>query len=306
MDKFIVPPDAPSTWRKRSPACSSAARTPAWYATRIPPPARTSERCGPARPSPSRGANGDGSMAITPVDRAVQRGGRVPGVHRRCPAGRPALRQPARTRRRWQPGLGQPQVDDALQAFRLGRGWFVEGQEPPLVVVVEDARGRWEKGREEGPGGDAEFLQRCRAGAVADQELRRAWHAGADAAVEVDRRLHEHAPELAEVRGRRPDGKPGPPRFADRDPHGEMSVQVILAGNRAVVDPEVQIGLVLGHSPDAFTSLDRYLGAHGQVVHVLAHVVVPRQEQREQWGRGPQAVGDADGDAELDVLADVG
>ena len=87
-----VPPDAPSTWWKRSPACSSAARTPAWYATRIPPPARTRERRGPAGPPLSRGANGDDTVAITPVDRAAQRAGRVPGGDHRCSAGWPSRR----------------------------------------------------------------------------------------------------------------------------------------------------------------------------------------------------------------------
>src|SRR4029077_12475915 len=151
---------------------------------------------------------------------------------------------------------------------------------------------------------DVQLSQVGRARTVADQQLRgtREQHAGTDVPVEIDHGLPEHPAELAEVRRRRTQRQPGPAGPADRDPHGELPVQVVLAGDRAPADPEVKVGLVLGHSPDALAALDGYLGAHRKVVYVLAHVIVPAEEQRRERRSGPRAVRDADGDAELDVL----
>ena len=130
--------------------------------------------------------------------------------------------------------------------------------------------------------------------------------AGADAAVEVDRRLHEHAPELAEVRGRHPDGEPGPPRLADRDPHGELPVQVVLAGNRAASIRKSRLAWCFGMPQMPLPPLTDISVLTGRSYTYWPDAVVPLEKQRQQRGRGPQTVGDADGDAELDVLADVG
>ncbi len=46
--RLIVPPEVPSAWWKHSSASANACKTPAWYATRIPPPARINDRFGPA------------------------------------------------------------------------------------------------------------------------------------------------------------------------------------------------------------------------------------------------------------------
>ena len=63
---------------------------------------------------------------------------------------------------------------------------------------------------------------------------------------------------------------------------------------------------MLGHAPDAFAALDRNFGADGQVEDELAQAVVVLEQRRQQARRGAGAVRAGDGDAELDVLADVG
>ena len=86
--------------------------------------------------------------------------------------------------RRGQPGLGQVQVDDALQALWLGRaGGSSLAEEPALEVVVEDAR----RCREVAPcssGSAGRCRVACsgvRAGMVADQQLGRALGAAREA-----------------------------------------------------------------------------------------------------------------------------
>ena len=61
-----IPPDVPSPWANVRPASSSACTTPACHATRIPPPASTSARCG---------SSGTGRYASVSRTAAISAGG---------------------------------------------------------------------------------------------------------------------------------------------------------------------------------------------------------------------------------------
>ena len=64
-----------------------------------------------------------------------------------------------------------------------------------------------------------------------------------------------------------------------------LAVQVVLAADCPVGNDVVEVGLVLGHAPDALTSFDRDLATHRQIVHVLPRAERLHEENRKQAGR---------------------
>ncbi len=110
---------------------------------------------------------------------------------------------------------------------------------------------------------------------------------------EVDGRLHQHAAEgavvdRAELRAAAAVAR----RPLDLDARTELAVDVVLAGRPVSADREVEVGLVLGHAPDALAALDRDLAAHRQVDHELAGAVACfRSRPGSSGGAGLRAVG---------------
>ena len=108
------------------------------------------------------------------------------------------------------------------------------------------------------------------------------------------------------VHGRGTDRQAREARPVDLDPHPELTVEVILARHGPLRDHEVQIGLVLGHSPNALAALDRDFGADRQVDHILAGPVVPGEEGGHEPGSRAFSVRAGNRDRELHIAPDVG
>src|SRR5712691_7000322 len=82
----------------------------------------------------------------------------------------------------------------------------------------------------------------------------------AELTLEEHGRLDQHPTELAEVHGVHAHRQPWP-RSRDVDAQDHLAVEVVLTADRTRSDHEVEVGLVLGHAPDAFATLDRDLTA---------------------------------------------
>jgi len=182
-----------------------------------------------------------------------------------------------------------------------------EAEEPALEVVVEDTFGFGDEGCEYGIFADLELLEWPEAIDGADAESGRTFFEEGEAslAVKVNGGLHKEAAEVAEVGGSGGEREPGI-GLVDFDEHAELAVEVILGADFGVGDLEVEVGLMFGHAPDAFAAFDGDFGGDGEVEDVLADVVVFGEEQSQETGGGLEAVGAGDGDAVLDVFADVG
>src|SRR6185312_9811229 len=121
-------------------------------------------------------------------------------------------------------------------------------------------------------------------------------------AVEVDAGFHEHAAERAPVDRAGTQRKHLAARPPDLHLRHHRPVEIVAAAHGRVRDLEIQVGLVLGHAPDALAALHRNLGADWQVEHVLTETAGLAEEHGTHQRYGPWPMGAADAEAVFDVF----